>query len=81
MSLCFFVFVQLFLFTAKVSGSFLKISGILLVIHVFLGTHMALGLIQKFAAFSWYSDHPLQSANGWAIIGAVALMVVIRVYL
>ena len=81
MSLCFCVFAQLYLFTTAASENFIKLSGILIVIHVFLGTHMMLGLLQKFVAFPWYSDHPLQSANGWAVIGVVTLLAAIRVYI
>ena len=81
MSLCLFILIQLFLFTPNVSPAFLRISGILVVTHVFLGTHMAFGIIQKYVSFAWYSDFPLQSANGWTIVGAVSVMVFIRAFL
>ena len=81
MSLCIFVLTELFLFTDRLSGNFLKLSGALLVTHVFLGTHMVFGLIQKVAAFSWYADHPLQSINGWFIIVSVSVIVLLRIYL
>lgn len=81
MFLCLSILIQIFLFTPNVSPIFLKISGIAVVIHVFLGTHMVFGIIQNYVSFAWYSDLPLQSANGWTIVGAVSTMVFIRAFL
>jgi hypothetical protein len=66
------VFAQFVFFTEGVPSRLLQIASVLLVAHVFLGTHMALGLLRLAMPLDWYPAQPLQSAVGWSIIVAVA---------
>lgn len=66
------IFVQFFLFTNDIPSALLRIVSALLVIHVFLGTHMVLGLYDLYHPLGWYPAQPLRSYQGWGVIGAVA---------
>jgi hypothetical protein len=72
MALALAVFTQFFLFTANIPRAVLRLISVLLVAHVFLGTHMVLGLIDLYEPLGWYPAQPLRSFEGWAVIGIVA---------
>jgi len=72
MALALAVFTQFLFFTENVSSRLLRVASVLLVVHVFLGTHMALGLLQFVIPLDWYPAQPLKSIIGWSIIAAVA---------
>jgi hypothetical protein len=61
-----------FFFTENVSPRLLRVASVLIVVHVFAGTHMALGLFHLSTRLDWYPGQPLKSAAGWGIIIAVA---------
>lgn len=65
-------FTQFLLFTKNVSSRLLRVASVLLTVHVFLGTHMALGLLQFAIPLDWYPAQPLKSTIGWSIIAAIA---------
>jgi hypothetical protein len=65
------VFTQFFLFTTNIPRALLRITSVLLVVHVFLGTHMVLGLFDLIHPIGWYPAQPLRSFEGWAVIGVV----------
>jgi hypothetical protein len=71
MAIALAVFIQFFLFSGNVSVSFLRIASVLLFIHVFLGTHMALGIIKLKFMLNWYPAQPLESRFGWITLWAV----------
>ena len=70
-----------FLCTPNVSKSLLLITGGLIIIHLLLGTHMVLGVIDWITPLDWYPDRPLKSASGWAIIGGFTAALALRVTL
>jgi hypothetical protein len=72
MALALAVFTLLFIFTSNVSQRLLRVASVLLVVHVFFGTHMALGLLNLVAPLNWYPAEPLKSIAGWSIIAVVA---------
>jgi hypothetical protein len=72
MALALAVFAQFLFFTKNISSRLLRVASVLLVIHVFLGTHMALGLLHFVISLDWYPAQPLKSVAGWSIIAAVA---------
>ncbi|MGB0085321.1 MAG: hypothetical protein WBP94_08125 [Rhodomicrobiaceae bacterium] len=71
MALVLAAFTQFLFFTEDVSSRLLRVASVLLVIHVFLGTHMALGLLHLIIPLDWYPAQPLKSIIGWSIIAAV----------
>jgi len=73
MAIAIAVFVQFLFFTYDVSTRLLRIVSVLLCVHVFIGTHMLLGILKLYYPFDWYSAQPLESYIGWATIGIVAL--------
>ena len=66
------VLTQFLFFTENVPSRLLRAASGLLVIHVFLGTHMALGLLHLVIPLDWYSAQPLKSIPGWSVIAMVA---------
>ena len=72
MGLALAVFTQFFLFTTNIPRALLRVASFLLVLHVCLGTHMVLGLIDLYQPLGWYPAQPLRSSEGWAVIGTVA---------
>jgi hypothetical protein len=78
MALALAIFVQFFFFTQNISPTLLRMAGVLLVFHVFLGTHMALGLLQLVIPLEWYPAKPLTSVIGWSVIASVAGILVWR---
>lgn len=49
----------------------------LILAHVFIGTHMLLGLLAMNGALPWYQEKPLQSLAGWAVLAATAAALLI----
>jgi hypothetical protein len=72
------VFVQFFFFTPEVSSKLIAGVGLLLLLHLFLGTHMALGLIGIIVPLDWYPGQPLKSITGWLTLIMLAIGVVWR---
>lgn len=66
------VFVQFFLFTPGIARGLLGTVSILVLLHVFLGTHMALGLLGAAVRLDWYPGQPLKSVAGWLTIAVLA---------
>ena len=58
------VFFQFLYFTDNVSPRLLRIVSLLLFVHVFIGTHMALGIIKLHYPLDWYPAQPLESYFG-----------------
>jgi len=67
------VFVHFILFNSQVSGRLLAVASSLVLIHVFAGTHMLLGLLTTLAPQAWYPDRPLRSVSGWLTLIALAI--------
>jgi hypothetical protein len=78
MAIALAVFIQFFLFTKNVSVRLLTVTSLLLFIHVFFGTHMALGILKAIHPLSWYPVQPLKSLFGWITIATVAFGLVWR---
>jgi hypothetical protein len=72
MFITFAIFLQFLLFTHGVSRRILGLVSVLLLIHVFIGTHMVLGIVTMMFPQDWYSAEPLKSVPGWATIVATA---------
>jgi hypothetical protein len=73
MAAAFTVFLQFLFFTEQVSKFTLRVTSALLVLHVFLGTHMMLGVVQLVRPLDWYPAHPLASIPGWIMLGSLAI--------
>jgi len=58
------VFTHFFFFSKGISSRLLRVVSVLLFIHVFVGTHMALGILKLFSPLDWYPQQPLGSAFG-----------------
>lgn len=71
MAIAIAVFIQFLFFTENVSARLLGIVSVLLFIHVFVGTHMALGIIKLICPLDWYPAHPLESVFGWITVCAI----------
>lgn len=80
MSVATALFVQFLFFTEDVAQSILGIVSILLLIHVFIGNHMLLGLINLIAPHDWYPAQPLRSLAGWGTVAVVALGLALRYF-
>lgn len=78
MCIAFSVFLQFFLFTQDVAPRVLGVVSVLLLIHVFIGTHMVLGILNIAFPQDWYPGQPLRSILGWATIVALAAGVLWR---
>lgn len=78
MAIALAVFIQFFFFTEDVSARLLGVASLLLFVHVFFGTHMALGVLNVIYPLSWYPAHPLKSILGWCTIATVALGLIWR---
>jgi hypothetical protein len=74
------IFLQFFIFTSDVPQRFTQIVSILLVVHVFVGTHMLLGLIALVFPIDWYISLPLENQTGWLIILSLALVLLWKNY-
>jgi hypothetical protein len=72
MALALAIFTQFLFFTQNASSRLLRVVSTLLVLHVFIGTHMMLGLLNLATPLKWYPATPLTSLTGWGIIVVVA---------
>jgi hypothetical protein len=66
------IFTLFYWFTSKVSFGLASLVSVLLILHVFVGTHMALSLLNTRLALPWYTGRPTESALGWLLIVATA---------
>ena len=80
MAIAIAVFIQFFFFTADVPVPLLRVVSILLMVHVFIGTHMALGILTFISPQDWYPANPLNSVLGWAALAALVLGLLWRNY-
>lgn len=64
-----------FFFTKEPDMLVLGAVAIIMIVHMFVGQHMWLGVekINNPAAYAWYSDRPLSNVVGWAILAVLAL--------
>ena len=69
---------QFFLFTVDVPRRLLLQVSILLLLHVFVGTHMVLGFLAYFVTLDWYPGQPTKSVAGWVTIVALAAFMFCR---
>src|SRR3954451_11191422 len=53
-------------------------ASVILAIHSFIGTHMALGLVNLALHFRWYPDRPLESAVGRLIVICTVMLLAWR---
>jgi hypothetical protein len=72
MAAAFAIFMQFFLFTPHVTRKPLAAISFLLVLHVLIGTHMALGILALYVPQAWYPGQPLKSLAGWATLAGLA---------
>jgi|GEM_PF-2502366 len=72
------IFLEFFLFTPSVLPSELKVVSSLVVLHVFLGTHIALGILQFIIRLDWYPGKPLKSIIGYLTISTITTVLFLR---
>jgi hypothetical protein len=72
MAIALTVFIQFLFFSGDVSAPLLRVVSVLLFMHVFLGTHMALGIAKLEYPLDWYPAQPLENRFGWITLCAVA---------
>ena len=72
------IILEFFLFTTTVLPSHLKVVSCLLILHIFLGTHMALGILQFITKLDWYPDKPLKSIIGYLTISTITTSLFLR---
>ena len=72
------IFLEYLLFTSHVSASELKVVSSLVIFHVLLGTHMALGILQLFMVLDWYPGEPLKSSIGYLTILTITTALLLR---
>ena len=72
------VLLEFFLFTPSVPSSDLRAISALLVFNLFLGTHMALGILKFFVGLDWYPGEPLKSTFGHLTILTIAIALLLR---
>jgi hypothetical protein len=68
----FTIFSEYFFFTPVIARVELAVISLLMFFHVFIGTHMALGIINEFIHFRWYPAQPLKSISGYLTIAVVS---------
>jgi hypothetical protein len=73
------VFLIFFLATNRVSKRFAITVSVIIVLHVFVGTHMVLGIINWLYPLDWFPGQPLRSMTGWITILVLALILTWRV--
>jgi hypothetical protein len=76
MALTLSIFIRFLLLTDKIPPKLLRIVSAILFLHVFVGTHMLLGIANLAFPLEWYGGQPLRSAAGWttvAFVGATLL--------
>lgn len=67
------IFFLLYFYTPRPSAAILIWSSILLWLHAFIGTHMALGILSSIVELPWYPDQPLKSPIQWTILALLAV--------
>ena len=72
------VLVEFFIFTPSVSLRVLRVVSVLVMFHLVLGTHIALGVLNAFEPLHWYSGEPLKSIFAYATITTVAFALLWR---
>lgn len=72
------VFLQFYFFTPEVSARLMRFASLLVLVHVFFGTHMVLGIISMLHPLEWYPEKPLKSIPGWVTFGALATGLLVR---
>ena len=72
------VFSAFFFSTPEASPMHVVTTSALLLAHVFLGTHLALGLIKRYWDLDWYPPDPLLDPQAWLTFVGVALILVWR---
>jgi hypothetical protein len=72
MAITFAVFF-LFFVTPNPTHKMLAVVSVLLLLHIFVGTHMLLGILSRYIPQDWYSGDPLKSIAGWATIASAAV--------
>src|SRR5437660_9437476 len=60
------IFVLTFFYTSNLSVLFVVGISALLILHVFFGTHLALGALSYFLELPWYPNEPLRDPAAWA---------------
>ena len=80
MTIAFCVFLQFLLFTPNVSHGILAAVSVLLLLHVFVGTHMVLGIFNLYFPQDWYPGQPLKSFIGWLMLACLAAGLLWRDY-
>lgn len=78
MAITLVILTQFLVFTPDVPQKLLLIVSVLLIIHVFYGTHMVLGILKAFYPLDWYPAQPLRSVVGWETILVVAFSLIWR---
>ncbi|MGI8570223.1 MAG: hypothetical protein ACR2KT_14810, partial [Methylocella sp.] len=78
MALALSVFIQFFLFTPGVPTGLLWLVSLLLLVHVFVGTHMALGVLKIIVPLNWYPAQPLKNLFGWITLATLTLAMLSR---
>jgi len=73
MAIALAVFAQFFFFTQDASRRLLRVVSLLLLVHVFFGTHMVLGILNFMHHLNWYPARPLKSIPGWITVTSVAV--------
>lgn len=71
----------LYFFTPQPNPTLLIVVGVVLVVHIFIGQHMLLGLMKagNGAEYAWYPDQPLKNWLGWFFLVALATALYWRV--
>jgi hypothetical protein len=72
------VFVLLYLFTSSLSLAFATVASVLLVVHVFIASHLALGVIKHVIDLPWYPHEPLSDPTAWIQVAGVGVALASR---
>lgn len=78
MGLTLAVFAQFLFFMSDVPTILLRVTSVLLFIHVFIGTHMVLGILSKVVRLDWYPARPLLSIEGWVMVALTGIVLLWR---
>jgi hypothetical protein len=70
------IFTAFFLFTPEALPRHARAASVALVLHVFLGTHLAFGFIKRFIPLDWYPGDPLRDPAAWlTFLGVVTFLI------
>ena len=78
MAIALAAFIQFFFLTEGISVRALRAVSLLLFVHVFVGTHMALGILNVISPLDWYPEQPLKSIVGWFTVATLAFGLIWR---